>query len=295
MIPSWVAGGFAAVPRSREAASIITELQMRDVSVSAAVNDDSILNSCLAASPDIRSGLLELATYRGYSSAAEAINAALDAAGTKILAVAHQDVYLPANFTARLVKSLNALSATDPDWAVAGAIGIDAGRKIRGRTWASSMQRVLGSPDGLPAPVSSIDELLIVIRTESGLRLDPGLPSFHLYGTDLVQTALAHGGSAYVIDMPVIHHSRPVVPLGGGYRQAYRYLQRKWREKLPLPTLMGGVEASPLPLLVEDLRYRFRNRGRRGRPAPTGDPEEIARRIGFDRPITPDHEASITR
>ena len=44
--------------------------------------------------------------------------------------------------------------------------------------------------------MQSFDELLIVLRRDSGLRFDEGLPGWHMYGTDIVQTARARLGRA---------------------------------------------------------------------------------------------------
>ena len=48
-----------------------------DFALVAAVNDDAILASCLAASPDVRSGRLPLIAIRGASDMAQAYNEGL--------------------------------------------------------------------------------------------------------------------------------------------------------------------------------------------------------------------------
>ena len=269
-------------------------LTVDDLKIVAAVNDQTTLSSCLAASPDIRSGRVPFRIYGGYRSASEAFNRALDETTAekrhpnppRVLVIAHQDVYLPAGFAQRLVATLNALAIDDADWAVAGCIGITAEGQLRGRTWASSMKKVLGSTANLPAVVASLDELILILNlgsTDAGFpRFDPELPSFHLYGTDIVQAARALNRRCYAIDLPVVHHSRPVVALGRGYWRAYRYCQAKWRESLPVATLMGGLHASVLPMLKQDVLYRLRSRGARVRRRPDGNPRDIASALGFD-------------
>lgn len=258
-------------------------LSAQDVAIAAAVNDHDVLAQCLASSPDIVAGAVRLKIYESFTTAGRAYNAAIAAAdGAAVLVLAHQDVYLPRGFLDRLLDRLHELDAADPLWAVAGVIGAGSNGKVVGRTWSSGMARLVGSGEGLPAPVQSLDEMILVVRTDARLMFDPQLPSFHLYGTDIVQVARAAGRSAYAIDLPVIHHSRPVAQLGGGYRTAYRYLQKKWRAVLPIPNPIVPVTRSILPLLIRDLRWRIKKRGRTTRAAAQGHPADIARAIGFD-------------
>lgn len=254
----------------------------RAFAAAAAINDRDVLGRCLAASPDIVSGAIPLATYEGYRTAGSAYNAALEHSPAPVLILVHQDVYLPAGFAEKLDKALRMLNEHDPRWAVAGVVGCHPDGHVVGHTWCSGNDRVIGTPENLPQPVASLDELLLVIRIDAHLRFDPKLPSFHLYATDIVQTALRAGRTSYAIDVPVIHHSRPIADLGAAYRQAYRYMQRKWRNALPIPNPVFYINQSILPLLVRDLKKRIRNRGRARPPAPTGDPAEIARRLGFE-------------
>jgi len=250
--------------------------------IAAAVNDRDVLDRCLRASPDVREGGIPVAVYEGYKSAGAAYNAALDEAAGEILILAHQDVYLPRNFIALLGAKLAELDALDPDWAVVGLMGsMDDGQRV-GSSWSSGLAGVMFAPGTLPARVQSLDEMLIVVKVAAGLRFDPALPSFHLYGTDIVQSARKAGRSAYVVDAPVIHHSRPLVELGGGYRSAYRYMQHKWRANLPIANPVCKIQRSILPLLYLDWKIRFRKRGQKRTGNPTEDPSEIARRVGYE-------------
>jgi len=65
----------------------------------------------------------------------------------------------------------------------------------------------------LPAIVESLDEVVLILRTDAGIGFDPDIPSFHLYGTDVVQSAKLARRTSYVVDLPVIHHSRPLTNL----------------------------------------------------------------------------------
>jgi hypothetical protein len=252
------------------------------VEVGAAVNNRAVLANCLARSPDIRSGALKLRTFEGCKSAALALNAALDRAEAPYVLLVHQDVYLPAGFAARLAKEISTVEAVDPDWAVAGVIGLDARDVAHGQTWSSGRACVVGIQSQYPALVETLDELLLLVRRASGVRFDENLPGFHLYAADIVQTAKALGRKSYVLDLPVIHHSRPVVSLGGDYRRAYAYMQRKWRTRLPLPNLICPIDRSSLRVMWRDVKIRLRARGRVERPSPTSDPTAIARQLGWE-------------
>lgn len=252
------------------------------ISVAAAVNDRAILADCLARSPDIASGMLSLKSYEGYKTAGTAYNQALDDCETPWLLLAHQDVYLPRDFAARIMQALDALSQTAPDWAVAGVVGGTVSGAVLGKVWCSGNGRLIRGEATLPARAATLDELIIIIRRDSGLRFDAQLPSFHLYAADIILMAEAAGHSSWVVDAPVVHHSRPVINLGGGYAQAWHYMRHKWRAQLPIPNLVCPITRSPLALWEKDLRIRFANRGRSDRGDAPGDPVEIARRLGFE-------------
>ena len=256
-----------------------------DVEIAAAVNDRAVLANCLERSPDIVSGAARLRTYEGYSTAGAAYERALAETSAPYLVLAHQDVYLPAGFAKRLVEQMAQITQTDPDWAAAGVIGIDGTGAIQGQTWSSGLGKLVGVKIEAPVPIDTLDELLLVVRRNCGVHFDLNLPSFHLYAADFVQTAKMNGLKCYAADLPIVHHSRRVVELGGGYRKAYIYMQRKWRRHLPLPNLVCAIDRSPLLLLRRDLTVRLRARGKTQRTDPTGDPVLIARQLGFEEAI----------
>ena len=254
----------------------------RQIEVAAAVNDPKVLANCLERSPAIASGRARLRTDRGYATAGLAYNPALADSDATYLVLVHQDVYLPSGLFDRLVEQLELLDRMDPDWAVAGVIGLDEDGAVRGQTWSSGLQLLVGSKVTVPKPATTLDEVLLVVRLASDIRFDEHLPSFHLYATDIVQIARHSGRGAYVIDAPVIHHSRAVVNLSGGYSAAYRYLQHKWRASLPLPNLICPIQPSSLQLRWRNMRMLIRNFGRTTRVDPPSDPVTIAKRLGLE-------------
>jgi glycosyltransferase involved in cell wall biosynthesis len=251
-----------------------------DFSIAAAVNNEGILRQCLARSPDIVSGTLRLNTYRGYQSAARALNDAIDNASSDILILVHQDVYLPRGWLARLTTQINALDTAFPNWSVIGAFGRTINGNDVGRVWSSGLSRELGQADFKPSEVISLDELLLVLRRSSGLRFDEMLPSFHMYGTDIVLQGKRNGLKAFAVNAPVVHHDKPVASLRGGYAQAYYYMRQKWCADLPIPTLICDISRLPIPLWRAQFR-RWKAHWR-GTQQFEGDPVNIAKMLKYE-------------
>jgi hypothetical protein len=251
-----------------------------DFCVAAAVNDQAILEACLKRSHAIASGAVELKIYEGYASAAAALNAALDAASAPIAVLAHQDVYLPESWLPRLIEQIDLIERHDENWGVLGVFGKIASGQIVGRAWSTGIGRELGAGGFAPTPVCALDELVLIVRTASGLRFDEQLPGFHLYGTDVVLEARRRGMSAYVIDDPVIHNSRPVKTLNGAYAAAYGFMRKKWWGSLPAHTLVCDLTRSPVTLWRAQWRRMraLRQAGERR----LLDSAEIAKSLGYE-------------
>ena len=253
------------------------------IDLAAAVSSQAVLANCLLRSPDVASGALALRSYEGCRSIGEAYGRAFKDSNADVLILAHQDVYLPAGFLDHLRVQLAALAKLDAEWAVAGTIGLGLDEKLAGYMWCTSHLKLLGARVDRPSQAASLDELLLIVRRASGVAFDANLPGFHMYGADIVQIARAKGRSAYVVDAPVVHHSRPVIQLDAGYRAAYRYLQAKWRDVLPIPNLICNIERWPWSLHWRAAQIRWSRRSFRVRPPePTDDPSLIARRVGIE-------------
>src|SRR5262249_45224439 len=98
------------------------ELSIHDLAIAVAVNDQSVLANCLARSPDVPRGPVNMIQCEGFATAGLAYRDALARADRRIVLFVHQDVYLPLGFSDRLVGVLNRLAAADPDWGVAGVM-----------------------------------------------------------------------------------------------------------------------------------------------------------------------------
>lgn len=225
--------------------------------VVAAVNDEEILENNLMRSPLFGRGRVTLHLQRGYRGAALAYHSAMGHCRSDVLVFVHQDVYLPGGWEDRLLWNIGHLAKTDPDWAVLGIYGVKPDGAQIGCVWSSGLDSMFGVPFAEPARVESIDEVLIVLRRSSGIEFDPELPGYHLYGTDLVQTALSRGKGAYVISAPVVHNSRPSLYLGQDYFRAYDYMARKWKHRLPIPNHIARVMRPGLGYLRMRIRHKF--------------------------------------
>lgn len=242
--------------------SKLTQIDARDFCAIAAVNEPAILEACLARSPDISSGRLELNVQLNAHSATQAYNRGFEQTQARFCIFVHQDVYLPAGWLDKAIARIEQLTREHPDWVVAGPYGIRPGGDAVGRVWDVNLRCELGHP-GFPATaVGSLDELLLICRRASGYRFDENLRPFHMYGVDIVQSALAMGGSAWAIEVPVVHNNRPTTTLRGGYAEAYMYMRRKWRRNLPIHTTVATISAVPISLWRRQWGV-FKARGKR--------------------------------
>ena len=252
------------------------------IEIIAAVNDEDVLRSNLSASPCVAEGKVRLHAMRGFDSAGKAYNAGLERTTADLVVFAHQDVYLPREWEMNLLDAARWLDEHDPNWALLGCVGVDGDGRVVGRAWSSGLRKVVGRVPATPTAVESFDELVIVLRRDSGVRFDDGLPGFHLYGTDVVQSAKSMGRTAYVFGGAVVHNSVPVRAVDRDYRRAYRYVQRKCRDRLPIPTTVMPVTAGGWPLRREWLRrVRRRLLGRLPDAERHPMPEQLAQELGF--------------
>jgi len=251
----------------------------------AAVNDEAVYAQNLGNSPIVAASEGKVRVIKGARSAGAAYNQALQSfpESNGIAVLVHQDVYFPRGWEAKLADALAWLETHAPGWGVLGLVGVDADGVVHGRSWSTGMQCEVGRTVLAPAPVVSVDEMVILVNLATGLQFDEQLPGYHLYGTDIVAESLARGHGTFVIDAPVIHNSLPVRALGRDYEESYCYMKRKWRRQLPMRTLILSITHTRWPVYRQ--RLRAWKRMLRGRPFATDrhpDPEALARELGYD-------------
>jgi hypothetical protein len=255
----------------------------------AAVNSSAILEQNLLRSPLIAEGGAPLITEWGHSSAGAAYNAGLSKSSSRLTALVHQDIYLPGDWEERVLAAAAELDAQGIPWGVLGVWGIRADRTYAGRVWCSGGGQEHCVAVRQPVEVVSIDEIVIVLNCDSGLRFDEGLPGYHLYGTDIIMQARQRGLSAFVFPGPVVHNSRPNPQVfDRHFFAAYRYMQRKWAAQLPLLTCTVPVTASGWPLYRAWMRREWRRRlGLYRGGIRQDDPRPIAQQLGYEAPAVP--------
>jgi hypothetical protein len=207
----------------------------------------------------------------------------MKSATSPILVFAHSDVYFPEGWFARLNQEVERLNLLDPDWAVASIFGITASGNAVGRIWDSGLQWTIGRAVTSPVPIVSLDEVVFVVRRGSEMLFDPMVPDFHLYGTDLVLMAERRGKRSYGLDLPLVHNSKPVLRLGPDYVRSYKYMVRKWHDRLPVPTSIATLTANPGHLAFRRLQIRYRAifRSSTYSSKRIEDPSKKARELGF--------------
>ena len=251
------------------------------ISVVTASHDDGILNANLRRSPLFAAGV-PLHVEHKAPSATIAYNRGLDATTAPYIVFAHHDVFLPQGWDRLLAARIAEVEAQDANWALLGAFGIAMDASHIGPVWSSSLGMIVGRVPLSPIPVQSFDEMLIVLRRASGVRWDQTLPGWHMYGTDIVQSARAKGLAAYAVGLPCLHNDRYHGALGPDFTAAYRFMQKKWRSALPLRTPITKISRSGLHLMRDTWQARQSKDFRAGMAVGTDHAVEVlAARCGW--------------
>ncbi len=253
---------------------------MTRIALACASHSDAILAANLGRSPCLSA--LPLDVQRNAPSAAAAYNRALDATDADVVVFLHHDVYLPRGWDSLLRTRLAELKALDPDWALYGSFGVGLDAAHIGPVWSSSLGQIVGRVPLAPVQVQSFDELLIVLRRDSGLRFDEALGGWHFYGTDIVAQARARGLRAWAGALPCIHNDRFHGALGPDFSALYHAMRRKWRSHLPLRSPITKISRSGLHLLRDTWSARGSRDIREGMAVGTDTPvETLAARCGW--------------
>lgn len=200
------------------------------------------LTHYLLRSPCLAERTWELAIYFGVSSAAAAFNAEMARyPRAEWLVWVHQDVFLPTGwdkcFSAAIREAENHFSRL----AVVGVYGVaGTGKQAIRAGHVLDRGHLLKEPSSLPCRVDSLDELLIAVRTNSGLTFDPAL-GFDFYGTDVALTARECGLDVVVVDACCEHWSAtPESMISSSLAERLsaggEIFERKWAHQLPLDT-----------------------------------------------------------
>jgi glycosyltransferase involved in cell wall biosynthesis len=224
-------------------------------SIISAVNHEEVLNSCLLSSPDINK-VREVILQRGFDSAADAYNAAIAKSKGDVLIFIHQDVYLPAGWFGQLETTIKQLAVSDPQWGVLGVYGFTAAANNVGYLYCNGNQGQLGNPIQGPVEVAILDEVVLIVRRDSGLHFDSALPGFHLYGADICLTARQRFHKVYVVPGFCFHNSNGYGLFPRSFWSGYFYMRSKWKSHLPVRTPCIEISRALWPVLTGTV-WRF--------------------------------------
>ena len=220
----------------------------RRITLVAAVNSREILEKNLLASPCLQSPHPhQILVQEGFSSASKAYNDAIGKSRNDLIVFAHQDIILPNLWLDDLEKALAHLEASDPNWGVLGCYGETLENGGRGYIYSSG-RGILGKPFELPAPINTLDEIVLILRKSSGLRFDDTLPSFHMYGADICMAAAKRGLRNYAISAFCIHNTVFNLVLPKEFYDCYKHVQRSRKEFLPIQTTCVRITRFGMPM-----------------------------------------------
>ena len=136
---------------------------------------------------------------------------ALAASRGEYVVFCHEDVELIDDSYEDLITQLNNLDKVDPNWLLAGVAGGAWRSSFPKRDLAIRISDPYGENQrrttGFPQRVETLDECFIVMRRDRPVLNSYQLNGFHFYGPDLCLQAELLGGSCYVMDFHLRHHS----------------------------------------------------------------------------------------
>ncbi|MEG1455094.1 MAG: hypothetical protein RSC66_05915 [Comamonas sp.] len=220
-------------------------LPLPSIAVVTSVSRLDVLQQRLAQSACLQRGGLPWSAYFNSTSAAAAFNPALQAQaaqGADWLVWVHQDVHFPPGWEDLFRHALRDACAQWPTLAVAGVYGVQGvGAQSVRAGHVLDRGHLLREPAPLPCLVDSLDELLVAVRVDSGLRMDPAM-GFDFYATDLVLQAQEAGMCAAALDAFCEHWSdtppQGVMPAGliERIKNNAQAFEHKWSHRLPVKT-----------------------------------------------------------
>ncbi len=212
-------------------------------SSSSVVLDANLLAApCLTENPSH-----EVIAIRGAPSAAAGLSTGIDRSRNDLIVCLHQDVFLPFGWDRLAVNQYRIAERRFGPIGVAGVYGVgpvseclecpsNSKNRLTAQRigWVEDRGRVLTDGPGLPAPVATLDELLLIVRKDTPLRFDPEL-GFHLYGADICLQAHERGHAVVALGAPCRHNSRSI-GLPEAFFASAKVFARKWVHRLPVAT-----------------------------------------------------------
>lgn len=227
----------------------------RPITFVVSMNNREIFESNFLTSPCLRvPHNHQIIVQENFSSASKAYNDAINRSVNDLIIFAHQDIMLPESWLMDLAHALDRLQKIDLRWGVLGCYGVTAKPKAHGHIYYFG---VLGEAFQDPAPVQTLDEIVLILRKSSGLRFDENLPNFHMYGADICMTAAQQGLKSYAISAFCIHNSQQNLVLPKEFYDCCKYFRKKWRACLPVQTTCVRITKFSFPLYNRKLREAY--------------------------------------
>jgi Glycosyltransferase like family len=208
------------------------------------LSNREVFDSNLLASPTMASGTVhELIAVANCPSAADGLDVGLKRAKHEWVVWVHEDVLLPEGWDQCLANQLSEAERQFGSIGVAGVYGVgdilaphDRAQPLAAERigWVIDRGRVLLDGPELPARVASLDELLLIVKRDSGLRIDPAL-GFHLYGADICLQAREPGPAVAALGA-LCHHNSRSIGLPEAFFRSAEVFARKWSHRLPVAT-----------------------------------------------------------
>jgi hypothetical protein len=222
-----------------------------------------VLENNLLASPCFRvSNDHQILVQENFRSAAKAYNDAIDKSVNDLIVFCHQDIFLPESWLPDLRHALACLETDDPGWGVLGSYGETRDDNGRGYVYSSGIG-IMGKPFEHPAPIQTLDEIVLILRKSSGLRFDESLPHFHLYGTDICLRAAKRGMKSYAISAFCIHNTCQNLVLAPEFYECCRHIKKVWKDSLPIRATCMTITRFNLPLYRKRIQETYQRYIRR--------------------------------
>lgn len=214
-----------------------------------ATNNREVLEGNFLASPCLaRPHRYTILIQQHFASAARAYNDAIDKSPNDLIIFCHQDIYLPPQWVSDVQRALDFLKEHDPAWGVLGCAGITGAGRMWGRVYSSGLGTIGQMPES-PAPVQTLDEIVLILRKSSGLRFDEALPHFHLYGADICLRAAQSGKASYAIPAFCIHNTQQILALPKEFYECCAHVRKTWKRALPIQTTCIRLTRFSFPVM----------------------------------------------
>jgi hypothetical protein len=222
-----------------------------------ALNNKTVLENNFLASPCLSGPHShQILIQEGFSSATKAYNDAIDRSVNDLIVFAHQDILFPESWLLDLQRALDSLHGTDPQWGVLGCYGETLHDNGRGYIYSGGLG-IMGKPLERPAPVQTLDEIVLILRRSSGLRFDEHLPNFHFYGADICMAAAARAMKSYAISAFCIHNTQQTFYLPKEFYESYKHVKHRWKDSLPIRTTCVRMTTSDFDMYKKRIRELY--------------------------------------